>query len=236
MNNLLSFYKGNTENQEHFSEDELMELYPKLRRYCEFLSQNSWETEDLVQEALLKVWHFYRHKPEVHSALINKIAYNEWIDTLRKRNRESLESIPEEAFNENEQIHNRLETVSTLIKELTPKQSVIITLKEAFLYQNAEIAELLNMTETAVKAIVHRAKQRLEKRKLEGDSSKPFWDETEREHIGSILHRSLFHQDPDILIRAIPFIRSLQKETTPKCTIYQTRRSHSPSNIVYMAA
>jgi RNA polymerase sigma factor (sigma-70 family) len=224
----------------HFSEEQIEEIYPKLRRYCQFLTQNSWDGDDLVQEALLKVWRHYQHSPEVSTALLNKIAHNKWIDTVRKQNKESVEVVPEASFTETEQVHNRIEAIEMLINALTPKQSVIFILKEAFYFQNAEIAELLGTTETAIKAAVHRAKQRLAKQELiDGTkNTNQYWNQQEREHLTTLLHKTLVAQDPTILIKAIPFIRSLKKKqpTVPKCFAQHSRLSHTPSSIVYIAA
>jgi RNA polymerase sigma factor (sigma-70 family) len=225
--------------QDHFSEEQIEELYPKLLKYCQFLSKNKWDGDDLVQEALLKAWHHYKHKPGVSSALVNKIAYNQWIDTIRKRNRETIESIGDDtktACYETEQTDIRFDVVRNLMNNLTPKQAVIFTLKEAFQFQNSEIAELLNTTETAVKSALYRAKKRLEKKNSSSGIGQ-YWDEAERDHLSTIMHQALTIQDPTILIKAIPFISSIQKETTrPIGSMHQKRPSLTPSSIVYLAA
>lgn len=113
------------ENNDNFTEEQLHEIYPKLRRYCRFLSQNSWDGEELVQESLIKAWLRYKHQPEISTALLNKIARNEWIDTVRKRSKESLEAIPEHAYEESKQIENRFEAIQMLMNKLTPKQAVM---------------------------------------------------------------------------------------------------------------
>lgn len=101
--------------QDNFTDEKLQELYPKLRRYCQFLSQNFWDREDLVQESLIKAFHHYKHKPEISTALLNRIARNEWIDTVRKRNKESLEAIPEYAYDESKQIEDRFDVIQKLM-------------------------------------------------------------------------------------------------------------------------
>jgi RNA polymerase sigma factor (sigma-70 family) len=237
MQSNLIFLRNELKQKKHFSEDQLEELYPKLRKYCQFLTQDNWDGEDLVQDALLKAWHHYNHNPDVSSALLNKMAYNQWIDTIRKRNRETIVSIfdSEPSHNETEQTDIRFDVVQKLLNELTPKQTVIFTLKEAFQFQIGEIAELLNTTETAVKSILHRVKQRL----LEESNSgiEQYWNDSERDYLSTLLHQALTEQDPTILVGAIPFIRSLQNETKrPRNSVHNTRLSQSPSSIVYMAA
>ncbi|RFB18536.1 RNA polymerase sigma factor [Bacillus sp. HNG] len=223
------------EQQEFFTEEQLHEVYPILRRYCQFISQNSWDGEDLVQESLVKAWKHYRHHPTISAALINKIAKNVWIDTVRKRSKESLDGIPDDGYDESVQIEERFEAVQQLINKLTPKQAVIFVLKEGFQFQLSEIAKLLNTNETAVKAAIYRAKQKMEK-KEEIPLIEQYWTEEDREQIQKVLHESLNTQDPTILIRTIPSIRSLSKHTNPTCTMQKSRLFKSPSSAVSMAA
>nr|WP_239454069.1 sigma-70 family RNA polymerase sigma factor [Bacillus suaedaesalsae] len=214
-----------------------MDLYPKLQKYCQFLTQSKWDGEDLVQESLLKAWSHYRNAPELSHSLVNKMAYNHWIDIVRKRQKEMLlsEVDSEQTTDDTNQAEIRFDILTKLLSNLTPKQVMVLTLKEAFLFQNNEIAEILHTTETSVKSILHRAKQRLKNE--ESTHLMPYWDDEELKQIKFILNESLLTQDPTILIQSIPFIRSLQKETkAPTCSMQKTRRSLSPSSIVYMAA
>lgn len=233
--------KNETDIQEHpipTDEEGIEELYSKLHRYCQFISQNKWDGEDLAQESFLKAWLHYKYQPEISAALVNKIAHNEWIDTIRKRRKESFEDIPEAFQNEPDRIVNRLEAIQQMIHQLTPKQAIMFALKEGFQFQLSEIAELLNSSETAVKAAIFRAKQRLGKR----DSVKTnplieqYWNEEERQQIEILLHESFKSQDPSILIRAIPNIRSLRKNGNPTCTTKPLTLFQNPSRTVYMAA
>ncbi|MEH7225434.1 sigma-70 family RNA polymerase sigma factor [Bacillus sp. JJ1566] len=223
------------EQHELFNEEHLHELYPMLRRYCQFISQNSWDGEDLVQESLIKAWKHYKHQPTISTALLNKIARNEWIDTVRKRSKESLEAIPDDGYDEFGQIEERFEAVQLLINKLTPKQAVIFVLKEGFQFQISEIAELLNTNETAVKAAIYRAKQRMEK-KERNPLIEQYWSEEDREQIQKALHESFNTQDPSILIRTIPSIHSLSKNTNPTCSMQKSRLYKLPSSTVSMAA
>lgn len=225
-------------NNNRFSEEQLHEIYPKFHRYCRFLSQNSWDGEDLVQESLIKAWLRYKHRPEISTALLNKIARNEWIDTVRKRRKESLEAIPELAYDESKQIENRFEAIQKLMNKLTPKQAVMFALKEGFQFQLSEIAELLNTTETADKATIYRAKQRMEKQEQKGTNPliEQYWEMEEHEEIERLLHESLKTQDPSVLISSIPFIESLRKDTSSICSMYKSQHFNFHSSTVYMAA
>lgn len=226
------------EYHKNFSEERLHELYPKLRRYCLFLSQNSWDGEDLVQDALMKAWLHYNNKSEVSTSLLTKIAHNEWIDKVRKRSKETLESIPERGDEGVTQIDDRFDLIQRLINTLTPKQAVVFALKEGFQYQIGEIAELLQTTETSVKAAIYRAKKRMENEEQTENHQliKHYWENEERQQIEQILHRAFKNQDPSILIKSIPFIRCLRKDTIATCTIQKSRMSQLSSSTFLMAA
>lgn len=62
-----------------------LEYYPKLQRYCHFLAQNQWDGDDIAQETILKALKHYTLDEKMSSALLNKMAYNHWIDQIRKR-------------------------------------------------------------------------------------------------------------------------------------------------------
>jgi RNA polymerase sigma factor (sigma-70 family) len=233
--------KNETDVQQHPSlirEEEIEELYSKLQRYCQFISQNKWDGEDLAQESFLKAWLHYKYQPEISAALVNMIAHNEWIDTIRKRSKESLEDIPESSQIETDRIVNRLEAIQQLIHQLTPKQAIMFALKEGFQFQLSEIAELLDSSEGAVKAAIFRAKQRLGKK--DSKETNPlidqYWNEEDRQQIEIILHESFKSQDPSILIRSIPNIRSLRKDSNPTCTMKPSPLFNYPSSTVFMAA
>lgn len=237
MQSYVRLRKNEEGHQSQVSDESITELYPKLRKYCHFLTQSSWDGEDLVQESLLKAWSHYQNLPEVSNALVNKMAYNHWIDMVRKRKKETLlsEIDSDQMTDEAQTTELRFDLVTKLLSELTPKQAIVLTLKEAFLFQNNEIAEILTTSETSIKSILHRAKQRLKN----GGATHllPYWDDHEREQLEVLLHESLLSQDPTILIQSLPFIRSLQKESNvPTCSMQKSQRSLSPSSIVYMAA
>jgi RNA polymerase sigma-70 factor (ECF subfamily) len=207
MSYKLSRQTTDSIQQEERSEDSLwMEYYPKLQRYCHFLTQNKWDGDDIAQEAFLKAKKYDHHQQKLTSALLNKIAYNHWIDILRKRKNERIETDFELASNMSiNQLDGIKNTVELLLKNLTPKQAVIFLLKEAFQYQTKEIADILGNTEMAVKSNLHRAKKRLEKNNQEEKtvSVEYFWDDEEREQLTVLFYDVLKDQDPTVLIDCI---------------------------------
>jgi len=220
-----------------FTEAQLRELYPRFQRYCQFLAQSSWDGDEIMQEALVKAWQHYRYQGEPSQALLFKIAQNVWIDQIRKRRKESLEEIPDQGYDGSKQMEKRFEVVEKLMNHLTPNQAVMFVLKEGFQFQLSEIAEMLDTTETAVKATIYRVTQRLEKQNLEEVNPliKQYWDNEEYEMIERIFHDTFQTQDPTILIQSIPLIRSLVKDSMASGSL---KKSHSfaPYNTLCMAA
>ncbi|CAH0345833.1 sigma factor-like helix-turn-helix DNA-binding protein [Bacillus sp. CECT 9360] len=217
-------------------ENSIVELYPSLQKYCRFLSQNKWDGDDIAQEAILKAISHYRK--DVSPALLNKIAYNHWIDTLRKRNNELLEDMPELAqTGQEDKVNAVMEAIELLRNHFTPKQAVIYTLKEAFQYRANEIADILETTEMAVKSALHRAKTRLENKKLKEETRtlEAYWDEETDIQLSSLIYEALKYQDPEILIQAIPSIKSLKADKTTPMLI-RSFAKNAPSNALCMAA
>ncbi|WP_408009779.1 sigma-70 family RNA polymerase sigma factor [Pseudalkalibacillus sp. A8] len=211
---------------------EIEELYSKLKRYCHFLSQNKWDGDDLAQETMFKAMERYGDRTELNGPLLKKMAHNLWIDQLRKRNREVIGSMPEEIDRDT---NNFDDLVEQLVSELTPKQSVIYTLKEAFRYQISEIAEIFGMTETAVKAVLNRARKRLAKIASDGnDDSIPVIGHMSEEDDGELtrtLIQAIRSEDPSVLIKLIPTFFPI--ETQPKLKLMNFS---SPSSSLSMAA
>ncbi|MFS0765912.1 MULTISPECIES: sigma factor [Peribacillus] len=218
----------------------LREVYPELIRFCRFLTQNNWDGDDLAQETILKAMQGYGKKTEITTALLKTIARHSWIDTIRKRKKESLGDLLD-----TEQLgsvgENVFETVEYIIKSLTPKQAVVFILKEGFLYRSKEISDYLNTTETAVKAILNRVKKRFDNDVEERSrlSCVENWEDEEEQRLMSLMTQALKAQNPDILIRSIPSFKSLNSESMiPKLMNRPilSKSSFTPSNTLSMAA
>ncbi|NHM32517.1 sigma-70 family RNA polymerase sigma factor [Neobacillus terrae] len=210
----------------------LNDLYRGLKRYSLFLTKNKWEADDLVQEAVLKAIQSYEPS-EISPALLNKIAYHHWIDSIRKRKKETI-GLPEDvlaATDDTSRSGSIIDVVKQLITSLTPKQAVIFILKEAFQFKTWEIAERLGTAETAVKAALYRAKKRLEKERTE-QLFGWFNNEQERELLFNLLYDSLALQDPEPLINCISVLPSFAEVTK----LAKSGRSSSPLNMYCQAA
>ncbi|MGM7700414.1 sigma factor-like helix-turn-helix DNA-binding protein [Pseudalkalibacillus sp. Hm43] len=214
---------GNMEQKETPSTDHTVEMYSKLKRYCLFLSKNVWDGEDLAQEAFCRGLDHYKEK-YLTTALLKKIAYHLWLDQIKKRNRETVGPIPEEEREEVQTQYDFMEQLSSL----TAKQSAIFTLKEGFRFQISEIAEMFQMTETAVKALLHRARRRLDLLTDEKDPPvlKPVSDEEDQ--LESAIYEAIHTEDPQVLIDQVKVLFPVE--------IPPTRKSSTPSGFLSMAA
>ncbi|MCM3594935.1 RNA polymerase subunit sigma [Metabacillus idriensis] len=191
---------------------EMLEYYPKLQQYCQFLTQNKHDGEDVAQDVMVKAFLKYEQE-KLSTALLNKMAYHHWVDVTRKRKKESLGEPPELSARDHASRMNELsEMIDHLMAKCTPKQAVLFLLKEGFQYQARELAEMLETSETAIKSALFRAKKRLAKDKKEADS---FWDEEERELLSDLMYTSLQFQDPSPLLQALPDILTFVGTESP---------------------
>ncbi|MBP3041069.1 sigma-70 family RNA polymerase sigma factor [Bacillaceae bacterium Marseille-Q3522] len=191
------------------NKNRFLQFYPNLQRYAQFLTQNRWDGEDIAQEAILKAMVRYKDDNKISAALMNKIAYHHWIDTVRSRQKEDIDTVGSELSpGKSERVTEIIEAVEYLMKQTTPKQAVIFLLKEAFQYKAGEIADVIGSSETAVKAVLHRAKNQLSKGRERSQEIAPFWNEAEKEQLFELFYESLKAGEPSKLIRALPTIPS----------------------------
>ena len=226
--------KISEQQEERFEDPFWMEYYPKLQSYCHFLAQNKWDGDDIAQETYLKALKYSEYHQNLTTALINKIAYHHWIDVLRKRRHETVVADSGESM-VNNKFDDITNSVDLLLNQFTPKQAVIFLLKEGFLYQLKEIADILESTEMAVKSNLHRAKKRLEKRN-QSNSVETFWDDKEREQLSSLFYEALENQDPTTLIQSIPKLKSVMDVPILVTRNIRSMQAYSPSSTLCMAA
>ena len=204
----------------------IMIHYKSLQQYCRFLTKSSWDGDDLVQEVTVKAIRHYEPS-QISSALLKKIAYHQWVDTIRKQSRE-ITGIPENLASFTQE--SVRDTVEIVMSKLTPKQAVIFILKEAFRFQSREIAEQLNSTEMAVKAALHRARKRLEREGSLRDVDLEL-NEEEEKLLSELLCESIQSEDPTVLLENIQAIPALAP-----CSPEMSLHSRTPLSTFRMAA
>jgi len=148
--------------------DLLNPIRPDLYRYCRRLTGNVWDAEDLVQDALVRA---FATLGQTHPAIDAPRAYllrtatHCWIDTLRRRGRESelLAQTPEGSAASDpagravlaDEIRG---AASALMQRLSPQERAALVLKEVFELSLEETASVLQTSAGAVKSALHRAR------------------------------------------------------------------------------
>lgn len=142
-------------------------LKPQLYRYCCHLTQNPWDAEDLVQDALARAYtglSGMQAPPDHPQAWLFRVASNLWIDEVRRRTVRSghaaqRQDAAEQATSPGTQALR--EAAGTLLTQLAPQERAAVMLKDAFDFSLDEIAEILSTTVGAVKTALHRGRGKL---------------------------------------------------------------------------
>ena len=155
----------------------------KVRNTCYHFVRNPEDADDLAQEVFVQVFKSlteFREDSEL-STWIYRIAVNKSLDFLRKKKRIkrfgwilSLDN-PEEADQEivlpadgdaqsEFETQERQQILHQAIQKLPENQRIAITLSNFEGFSNKEIAEIMNISLSAVEALNHRAKKNLHKK------------------------------------------------------------------------
>ena len=147
-------------------EDLYVAYSPEVYRFANWLSGNSNDAEDITAETFARAWmNFSNTRTETLKAYLFTIARNFYLESLRKR-RDHLE-LDEAHPDAGPRPEKMIETQS----ELDQIRTTLLTLPEidrsAFVMRvqydlpYAEIARVLQLSESAVKVKVHRVRKRL---------------------------------------------------------------------------
>jgi RNA polymerase sigma-70 factor (ECF subfamily) len=136
---------------------------PQLYRYCRRLTSSVWDAEDLLQETLTRA---FARAADSHQRIervlpwLVRIATNAYLDGWRRPAPVPVElpdspSVPDADPLE---VRDALGEVATL---LSPQERAAVVLKDVFDFPLAEIAAMLGTSLAAVKAALHRGRDRL---------------------------------------------------------------------------
>jgi RNA polymerase sigma-70 factor (ECF subfamily) len=146
---------------------------PLVQRYCYARLGSMAAAEDCTQEVFIRIWRsvgtFAYRGDASFMGWLYTIANHEVIDYIRKHSRVREVSLgPELDLTDSctndiaGMICNRL-MLCEVLSQLTAEQQQVLTLKFFGGLSNLEIAEHMRRTEGAVKALQHRAIQRLQR-------------------------------------------------------------------------
>lgn len=159
----------------------LAELRPRLHRYCARMTGSVIDGEDVLRETLAKAIEAFPHTGPLANAeaWLFRIAHNAALDFLRRRaRREGVQDGEEElatiADPDNE-IERRQATAASLrtLMRLPVAQRSSVILMDVLGHSLEEISEVLESTVPAVKAHLHRGRQRLLEFAAEPDDRPP---------------------------------------------------------------
>jgi RNA polymerase sigma-70 factor (ECF subfamily) len=147
------------------------EVRPDLHRYCARMVGSITEGEDVVQEALARAYYQLSELQELPAlrSWLFRIAHNQAIDAIRKRQRqqsEPIESIEDSAMDEAEAAEaiiareHALGLAMSRFLELSALQRSCVILKDVLDHSLEDIAVLLDTNINAVKAALHRGRAR----------------------------------------------------------------------------
>jgi RNA polymerase sigma-70 factor, ECF subfamily len=141
-------------------------LRPDLHRFCTRMLGSVTDGEDLVQETLV---HAFYHLPDLRAeaslrSWLFRIAHNRCIDALRRRRSSSLleevSELPDETVSgADQELAQR--TLVAIFTQLPSKERACVVLKDVLGYSLEEAAEITGSNSVAVKAALHRARQKL---------------------------------------------------------------------------
>ncbi|MCW8981999.1 MULTISPECIES: RNA polymerase sigma factor [Altibacter] len=144
----------------------VMPFKDKLYRLAKRLLVSRDEAEDAVQEVFLKLWkgkqHMKRYKnPEAFAMTMTK---NYCLDRLKSKQAGNLK-IVHSNFQNHENLEKKIEAedgvalVFTIMETLPEQQKMILQLRDVEQFEFAEIAEILDSNETAIRVALSRARK-----------------------------------------------------------------------------
>jgi len=142
------------------------EHFDKIYRYVVLRIGNRTEAEDMTQQVFLKALRSissFKWRSIPFSAWLFRIAHNQVVDYLRKMTRQSTVSLDESlaiARSDPQRMAEHKQDVEQLVlavKQLTPAQQAVISLRFAGELPIAQVAKIMGKSQGAVKALQHSA-------------------------------------------------------------------------------
>ncbi|MCX5009456.1 sigma-70 family RNA polymerase sigma factor [Streptomyces sp. NBC_00555] len=144
------------------------------------------DAEDAVQDAFLRWQAADRQQIEVPEAWLTKVVTNLCLDRLRSaqvRHERAVGAWLPEPLLEGDPMLGPADTIEqresvslavlTLMERLSPVERAVYVLREAFSYSHAEMAQILDITESASQQHVHRARTRIAAERRRGGEVDP---------------------------------------------------------------
>ena len=145
----------------------IMPFKDKLYRLAKRLLVSSEEAEDATQEVLLRLWS-KKNKVESYAnveAFAMTMTKNYCLDKLKSKQSSNLKLVHSNYKDEHTSLQREVELrdsvsfVHELMEELPAQQKIIIQLRDVEQYDYDEIAKVVNMSPTAIRVALSRARK-----------------------------------------------------------------------------
>ncbi|MEH6347396.1 MAG: RNA polymerase sigma factor [Bermanella sp.] len=164
-------------------------IRPKLHRYCARMAGSVIDGEDVLQITLIKAFEALMndktntHTTEVQNieAWLFRIAHNSTMDYFRTQARQAqlgqqvAMKSPEEVTTEPTILSDDLKHLSVL----PPLQRSVLLLRDLLGYSGEEVADIMEMSVSAVKSALHRAREAAKKVSVINPASNPSFSESD---------------------------------------------------------
>lgn len=145
----------------------VLPLKGKLYRLAKRMLISSEEAEDATQEIVTKLWMQHNNLDKYSSveALAMTMTKNYCLDQLKSKRASNLKIVHSNYTDRQPGLQQQLEDsdswrwVEKMIEQLPHQQKLIIQLRDIEQYDYAEIAEIMEMNETAIRVALSRARK-----------------------------------------------------------------------------
>ena len=145
----------------------VMPFKDKVFRLAKRLLVSREEAEDATQEILLKLWNNKQKIGDYKNveAFSMTMTKNFCLDRLKSKQAQNLKIVHSNYTDKSSSLQKQLEArdsmdwVSKIMKDLPEQQKIIVQLRDIEEYDFAEIAEMLDMNETAIRVNLSRARK-----------------------------------------------------------------------------
>ena len=141
----------------------------KLFRLAKRMLVSTEEAEDATQEVLVRLWNKNSSLKQYNSveALAMTMTKNYCLDQLKSKRATNLQIVHNNYQDKQASVETQIEYQNTLhwaeklINDLPEQQRIILQLREIEEYEFSDIAQVLEMNETAVRVALSRARKTL---------------------------------------------------------------------------
>ena len=153
------------------NQDEFMQIVSpfkdKVFRLAKRLLVSTEEAEDATQEVIVKLWHKNENLNTYNSveALAMTMTKNYCLDQLKSKRAGNLKIVHNNFTDRTPSLQQIVEDVDSLswvekiINQLPEQQRIIVQMRDIEQYEFAEIAQMLDMNETAIRVALSRARK-----------------------------------------------------------------------------